>query len=118
MVAAMKEFNEYEAEVKRTWNDSRDASLLGLAGEVGEFLDQVKKERYHGALVDRDKKLKELGDVFWYLTSCCLAEGFSLQEVAEANVAKLRARYPNGWSEKAAAARADERQLELPIGKP
>jgi NTP pyrophosphatase (non-canonical NTP hydrolase) len=74
-------------------------SALGLTGESGEVAEIVKKAFYHGHPLDREALHNELGDVLWYLAVMADSLGFSLDEIASANVAKLRARYPNGFSE-------------------
>lgn len=89
--------------------DDLALGALGLAGEAGEAVEIVKKHLYHGAELDRDKLTKELGDVLWYVAALAAAAGIDLDVVAEANIAKLRARYPDGFSAEASAARADER---------
>lgn len=80
----------------------------GLAGEAGEVCDLLKKTHGHGKPYDADKMLKELGDVIWYVAVLAHAHGFTLDQVAQANVDKLKARYPKGFSVAAAAAKADE----------
>lgn len=81
---------------------------LGLAGEAGEAADLIKKHLHHAAPLDRDKLKKELGDVLWYLTLACRLGGFTLEDVMRTNIAKLRARHPNGWSPESQRAKADE----------
>lgn len=84
---------------------------LGVAGEGGEFADGVKKALYHGVGLEpsRIKLAKELGDGLWYYAAAAHALGFTLEEIAQMNVAKLRERYPDGFSNEASAARVDER---------
>ena len=74
---------------------------LGLAGEAGETLDMIKKWIFHGAELDKVHLEKELGDVMWYMAMLCNAFGFSLDEVMQLNIDKLKARYPDGFSEAA-----------------
>lgn len=81
---------------------------LGVAGEAGEVADLIKKHLFHDKPLDDAALLRELGDVLWYLSYLAQATGHTLEEVALANVEKLRKRYPNGFSPEAAAARADE----------
>lgn len=76
-------------------------TAMGLSGEAGEVLDETKKFLFHNHPYDRDKFLKELGDTAWYLAMCSLAHGFTLSEVMEANIEKLRQRYPEGFSAEA-----------------
>lgn len=73
---------------------------LGLTGEAGEVADLVKKSQYAGGKpVDRDNLLLELGDLLWYLQAMADLFGFSLEELALANIAKLEERHPTrGYS--------------------
>jgi NTP pyrophosphatase (non-canonical NTP hydrolase) len=78
---------------------------LGLAGEAGEVADYIKKVHFHEHDFDEAKLKDELGDVLFYLAMMCEAHGFRLEDVAAANLAKLRSRYPNGFSAKASRER-------------
>lgn len=113
--------NEYQILAGRTDHGneiSQDEALkcwaLGLTGEAGEVADIIKKHFYHGRPMDKDKLKKELGDVLWYLSMCARDLGFTLEEVAEANIEKLRKRYPNGFSHEDSRARKDESTTEVP----
>lgn len=84
---------------------------LGTAGEAGEVADLIKKILHHDVPLDtatRDKLIKEMGDVYWYLEYLGAALNISTYDVLNANVQKLRARHPNGWTPKSAQAKADE----------
>ena len=41
--------------------------------------------------------MEELGDVLWYVAGLASHYGLSLDDIMAGNVAKLNARYPNGW---------------------
>lgn len=98
----------YREEVLRTAGSSDLAmGALGLAGETGELVDIIKKHLYHGKALDRTDLVKELGDIRWYLEYLMIATGVTMEEVEATNVAKLRKRYPEGFSFKAAAEKAD-----------
>lgn len=108
--------DDYQAEAKRTLSGNYTTpesgltlGALGLAGETGEVVELVKKHLFHATPLDREKLAKELGDVLWYLAAIAIVTGLSLDDVAARNVAKLRARFPDGWDPKAAQAKADER---------
>lgn len=78
---------------------------LGAAGEAGEIADLMKKQVFHDHPVDADKMLKEWGDLLWYVAVGAHWDGFTLTEVMDANIAKLRARYPEGFSPQASRER-------------
>lgn len=94
-------FDDYQAAAMRTANpecvDLSNAAL-GMCGEAGEFADVVKKHLHQGHVLDRDKLIKEAGDVLWYVALACEALGVTMDEAAEANVEKLRKRYPDSYS--------------------
>lgn len=70
---------------------------LGLAGEVGEVVELIKKHRFHGLPLDVERVKSELGDVLWYLADLASECGLPLCDVAHANVQKLSTRYPHGF---------------------
>lgn len=80
---------------------------MGLCGEAGEVCDLVKKYLFHGAPLDRDKVLKELGDVRWYMELLCIALSTTLEEVEDLNMAKLALRYKNGFTKEEAQTKVD-----------
>jgi NTP pyrophosphatase (non-canonical NTP hydrolase) len=70
---------------------------LGLSGEVGEFNDMIKKWVFHEKELDVEHAKKEAGDICWYLAMLCESFGWSLDEIMQMNVDKLKARYPEGF---------------------
>lgn len=70
---------------------------LGLAGEVGEFVDLVKKWIFHEHPIDEEHLKKELGDICWYVALICFCFGWDLQEILDLNIRKLEQRYPEGF---------------------
>ncbi len=91
-------FDEYQKAVKRTAAASPTAVFaLGLAGEVGEVIEPIKKNLDRGRPIDSEKMAEEIGDVLWYLTALTDSLGLTMLQIAEKNVAKLNARYPDGW---------------------
>ena len=49
----------------------------------------------------------ELGDILYYLSIMAHELGYTLQDIAEMNIAKLAKRYPDGFSREASQARVD-----------
>ena len=73
-------------------------ATMGLSGEVGELNDMIKKWIFHKTDMDITHAKKELGDIMWYIA--CMAEsfGWSLDEIMQMNIDKLKARYPDGFN--------------------
>lgn len=104
--------NEYQEETHRTAGDRPvDVALamcgMGLAGESGEVVDHIKKHLFHGHPLNKEKLVKELGDSLWYVAAIASHIGVTLEDVAKANIEKLRKRYPNGFSVEDSLKRAD-----------
>ena len=95
--------NEYHSLAMRTLNpelDRKDVlinSVMGLCGESGEAIDIVKKWLAQGHELDKEHLAKELGDVAWYLAEAATALNIPLEEIFEANIEKLKKRYPEGF---------------------
>jgi NTP pyrophosphatase (non-canonical NTP hydrolase) len=97
----IQSLNLYQIEAMRTHTEDPTRILtyaLGLAGESGECCDLIKKHIGHGHDQDKDKLVKELGDVLWYVAGLAHLLGVSLSEVAQVNIDKLAKRYPDGFS--------------------
>ena len=72
--------------------DRQFLAALGLVGEAGEVAEIWKKHLLHGDPLDEEALLLGMGDVLWYFTLMCIDAGFTLEEIMEANMKKLRAR--------------------------
>jgi NTP pyrophosphatase (non-canonical NTP hydrolase) len=106
---------EYEAFVRSKAGTPVEASILGLAGEVGELLDYIKKVTYHGHMLNDEKCVREFGDILFYLTDVANRRfGFSLQTIMQLNKQKLDARYPNGFNSEDSKARRDLNVHQVP----
>lgn len=101
--------NEYQTKAARTLIDKPDAvytdeeimlvwNAIGLSGESGEVADHIKKGVFHQHGIDRDKLIKELGDVLWYVAALCTKLSVSIEDVMRLNIEKLEKRYPSGYS--------------------
>ena len=105
--------NEYQELAMTTLNpklNKRDVlinSVMGLCGESGEVIDIVKKWFAHGHELDKERLMKELGDVAWYLAEAATALDLSLEEILQANIDKLKKRYPDGFETKRSLVRLD-----------
>lgn len=95
--------NEYQKLAMTTLNKELNKkemllnSVMGLCGESGEAIDIVKKYYFHGHELDKEKLIKELGDIAWYLAEAATALDVSLEDILVTNIDKLKKRYPEGF---------------------
>ena len=97
--------NEYQEEARKTAIYPKAMAItypmLGLAGEVGELANCIKKiYRDHEGSLERSRykgKLKdELGDVCWYVANLAFDLGLDLDEILADNLKKLKGRQKQG----------------------
>ena len=97
------EVNEYQKLAMATLNpelNKKDVlinSVMGLCGESGEAIDIVKKWMAQGHELDKEHLAKELGDIAWYLAEAATALDIPLEDILQANIDKLKKRYPEGF---------------------
>ena len=96
-------FDDYQSLAYRTVSHKDNVAAMeyhalhGLSGEVGE-LHSLYQKAYQGHMFDEEHAKRELGDILWFLAEYCSAHNWSMSEVAELNIAKLKARFPDGFS--------------------
>lgn len=106
--------NEYQKLAMTTLNpelSEKDVlinGVMGLCGESGEVIDIVKKWLAQGHELDKEKIIKELGDVAWYIAEISHVLGVKLEDVLQGNIDKLKARYPEGFSADASKNRTEK----------
>ena len=107
--------NEYQTLAMTTLNPALDRKdvlingVMGLCGESGEAIDIVKKWRAQGHELDREKLAKELGDIAWYLAETAWALDIPLEDILQANIDKLKKRYPEGFDTRRSLHREQEK---------
>lgn len=74
---------------------------LGIFGEGAEVVRRImtviQAEGYLESEFHMEKTIKEIGDLHWYVDRLERLLGLSMSQVLQANVDKLRARYPEGF---------------------
>lgn len=86
-------------------------ATTGMSGESGEALDATKKMWvYNKELTPEveENLIEEAGDCLFYIQFLCNELGITLADAIEYNINKLKVRYPEGYSDAAAQARADK----------
>ncbi len=80
---------------------------LGMATEVGEFLDPIKKWAFYGKEIDGVNLQEEIGDLCWYLAIGIDSineilpadQRKNFGEILAQNIQKLQARFPDRFTE-------------------
>ena len=101
------DFKEYQKKATKTaifkGKQKEDALLyvtLGVAGEVGELVNKVKKIiRDDEGVLTKEKAYEiqlEAGDVLWYISQIARLTGSTLEKVADMNIQKLLKRTKQG----------------------
>ena len=94
--------NDYQMLASRTINknlyldEMEIHAILGMASEVGELQGLYQKE-CQGHEFDEAHAKKELGDLLWFIAEYCTAMEWSMEEVMQENIDKLKERYPEGF---------------------
>lgn len=86
---------------------------MGLTTETGELMDALKKHLMYGKDIDFINIQEECGDLFWYVALIADAVGFTFEDTFEKNIAKLKARYPNKFTEHDALNRNLDRERKV-----
>lgn len=74
-------------------------SIVGKATEVGEQLEQLFDVLFNGVFFDEVNFVEEIGDGQWYDAIGLRAVGVTFDECQRRNIAKLRHRFPNAFTE-------------------
>lgn len=86
--------------------------IIGKATEAGELMELLLKTISDGQPFDSTNCIEEVGDGQWYDAIILRALGSNFDEVQRKNIAKLRDRYPNKFTEYDAKNRNLEKERE------
>lgn len=94
-------FNKYQDLAYRTVAQTDATSmelhaLHGMVGEIGE-LHSLYQKSFQGHGFDNNHAKKELGDLLWFIAEYCSSQGWKMSDVAQLNIDKLKARFPEGF---------------------
>lgn len=85
-------------------------AALGIASESGEVADAIKATIVYGRPLDAINLIEEIGDNHFFASIILLKLGLTWDHIERANMAKLNARYQEGYSD--AAANDRKKQFE------
>lgn len=83
-------------------------AAFGINTESGELTDTLKKTIIYGKELDVVNIKEECGDLLWYIALALSVLGYTLEDVMEENIEKLRIRYPEKFTESDAIERKDK----------
>ena len=87
-----KKYQEFQKSTEKQEFDLKYMAI-GLAGEVGEVLNEIKKlERDDGNIVTSERKSKiieEMGDTMWYFNGILNRLNISFEDILHRNINKL-----------------------------
>ena len=98
------EARDFQEKAARTINKNlydyeiEQHALHGMASEIGE-LHGLYQKAYQGHEFDEEHAQKELGDLLWFVAEYRTAMDWDLGLIMMKNIAKLAARYPDGFKE-------------------
>lgn len=74
-------------------------AIIGKATEAGELLELLQATAIYGETFDVANAGEEIGDSFWYDALLARACGLTFDGIQRTNIAKLRHRFPNAFTE-------------------
>lgn len=74
-------------------------AIIGKATEAGELLELLHKTAIHAEPFDVANAGEEIGDGFWYDALLARACGLTFDGIQRTNIAKLRHRFPDRFTE-------------------
>lgn len=87
--------------------------LFGMMTELGELVDSYKKHYAYGKKLDMVNVMEEMGDIMWYWAGLCTITGINPEYALTVNIQKLKARYPEKFTEDLAVNRDLEKERKI-----
>lgn len=87
---------------------------MGLTTEAAEIMDALKKHLFYGKELDVVNLAEEMGDQFWYLAGMARVLGYTgFDQIMQTNIDKLKARFPDKFTEDKALVRDLDNEREI-----
>lgn len=108
----------YTKESERTLIDKgHDLNLLhaamGISTESGELMDAFKRKIFYGKDLDVVNVKEEIGDLMWYVAILLRELDLDFEELLQINIDKLKARYPEKFTEENALNRDLDKERQI-----
>ena len=108
------ELIDYEQAAMRTAKDMGSPQMnlihaaLLIGSEGGELQTAIKAYAVYGKPLDKKNLIEEAGDLLWGIALLAKTLNLSMEDFADANIEKLRLRYPHGYNDRDAQLRWDK----------
>ena len=112
---------QYQKDASRTFLSKEDKTIdifhciVGMQTELGELADAYKKHIFYGKELDITNVSEEIFDLLWYAVNLARIENIDLVKGMQNNIAKLKVRFPEKFTEQNAIERnieAERKELE------
>ena len=112
---------QYQKDASRTFLSKEDKTIdifhciVGMQTELGELADAYKKHIFYGKELDITNVSEEIFDLLWYAVNLARIEKIDLVKGMQNNIAKLKVRFPEKFTEQNAIERnleAERKELE------
>lgn len=100
--ALLTEVKDYSFKATGGVTPRTEHAVLGLVNESAELLEEIKRVKIYRKKFEKNKMAGDLGDLMWYLALLLDDLGLSFEKVWEANIEKLKKRFPEGYVKDAA----------------
>ena len=100
-IMSMSEYQDLAARTinhRLTREEMLRHSLFEMCAELGE-VHSIYQKVYQGHKIRVQDLQEELGDLLWGIAEFCTVNGWKLETIAIMNINKLKARYPDGFTE-------------------
>jgi NTP pyrophosphatase (non-canonical NTP hydrolase) len=107
------DYSEIQNRMGTEFNSKLIHYVLGIGTEAGELQDAVKKHLMYGKPLDRINLIEEAADIFWYCARLLTLLDSDFEEAMDRNIAKLRARFGEKFTEHAALNRDLKKERKI-----
>ena len=115
LILLKMDYKDYQNQSKRTCPKLKDNlreglsdelhMAIGISTESGELLDAYKKHFAYGKDLDVVNVGEEIADIMWYISNLCRIKNIDIEEIMQRNIEKLKARYPEKFTQEKALSR-------------
>jgi NTP pyrophosphatase (non-canonical NTP hydrolase) len=115
LILLKMDYKDYQNQSKRTCPKLKDNlreglsdelhMVIGISTESGELLDAYKKHFAYGKDLDVVNVGEEIADIMWYISNLCRIKNIDIEEIMQRNIEKLKARYPEKFTQEKALSR-------------